>query len=216
MVGVRGIVDRATRSATRRARQRRRLHPPRDPRPSPRAARRVRAFLIAAATERLRVGTFVFNNDLRHPAVLAQELATLDVLSGGRVIVGIGAGWNRREYDAIGLPFDVVGIRADRLAESMVVLKALFGDGPATHHGTHYTIDGLDGQPKPVQRPHPPFLIGGTREDVVRLAARERPDRRARPAPGPRLIPRCVPSQDGPPRSAGSGTRPATLFRGWS
>ena len=129
--------------------------------------------IIAAATERLRIGTFVLNNDLRHPAVLAQDLASLDVLSGGRMIVGIGAGWNRPEYDAIGLPFEEVGIRADRLAELMVVLKALFGDGPATHHGTHYTINGLDGQPKPVQRPHPPFLIGGGGRRTLTLAARE-------------------------------------------
>ena len=73
---------------------------------------------IAAATDRLRVGTFVFNNDLRHPAVLAQELASLDVLSGGRVEIGIGAGWNRPEYDAIGLTFDPIGTRASIASRS--------------------------------------------------------------------------------------------------
>jgi probable F420-dependent oxidoreductase len=128
---------------------------------------------IAAATERLRVGTFVFNNDLRHPAVLAQDLATIDVLSGGRLIVGIGAGWNRPEYDALGLAFDPVPVRVDRLTEAMSVLKGFFGDGPFTQEGEHYRITGLDGQPKPVQRPHPPFLIGGGGRRLLTLAARE-------------------------------------------
>jgi probable F420-dependent oxidoreductase len=128
---------------------------------------------IAAATDRLRIGTFVLNNDLRHPAVLAQELATLDVLSGGRVIVGIGAGWNRPEFEAIGRPFDEVGVRAARLEESIHVLKGLFADDPLTHEGTSYTILALDGQPKPVQRPHPPFLIGGGGRRTLALAGRE-------------------------------------------
>ena len=128
---------------------------------------------MAAATERLRVGTFVFNNDLRHPAVLAQDLATIDVLSGGRLIIGIGAGWNRPEYDAIGLAFDPVPVRVDRLTEAVSVLKGLMGDGAFTHEGTHYRIAGLDGQPKPVQRPHPPFLIGGGGRRLLTLAARE-------------------------------------------
>jgi probable F420-dependent oxidoreductase len=128
---------------------------------------------IAAATERLRVGTFVLNNDLRHPAVLAQELATIDVLSGGRLIVGLGAGWNRPEYDAIGMTFDDVATRAGRLEESIAVLKGLFADGPLTHQGAAYTITALDGQPKPVQRPHPPFLIGGGGRRTLTLAGRE-------------------------------------------
>ncbi len=129
--------------------------------------------VIAAATERLRIGTFVLNNDLRHPAVLAQDLATLDVLSGGRLIVGIGAGWNRPEYDAIGLPFEAVGVRAQRLEESVAVLKGLFADEPLTFEGSHYRITALDGQPKPVQRPHPPFLIGGGGRRTLTLAGRE-------------------------------------------
>jgi probable F420-dependent oxidoreductase len=128
---------------------------------------------IAAATERLRVGTFVFNNDLRHPAVLAQDLATIDLLSGGRLIVGIGAGWNRPEYDAIGLPFDPVGTRVERLTESIAILKGLFGEGPFTFEGTHHTVREMDGQPKPASRPHPPFLIGGGGRRVLTLAARE-------------------------------------------
>ncbi|HET7026271.1 MAG TPA: LLM class flavin-dependent oxidoreductase, partial [Candidatus Limnocylindrales bacterium] len=83
---------------------------------------------IAAATERLRIGTFVLNNDLRHPAVLAQDLATLDVLSGGRLDVAIGAGWNAPEYQAIGIAFDPTRTRQARLAEGIEVLKGCFGD----------------------------------------------------------------------------------------
>ncbi len=115
----------------------------------------------ATATERLRIGTFVFNNDLRHPAVLAQDLASHDVLSGGRLEIGIGAGWNEPEYRAIGLPFDPVGTRVARLAESIAVLKGSFGPGSFSFVGKHYTITDFDGRPKPIQRPHPPFFVGG-------------------------------------------------------
>ena len=129
---------------------------------------------IAAATETLRVGTFVFNNDLRHPAVLAQDLASLDVLSDGRLEIGIGAGWNRPEYEAIGLPFEPVGIRVGRLVESVAVLKGLFG-GRAVHLQRASTTRSrtMDGRPKPVQRPHPPFLIGGGGRRLLELAGRE-------------------------------------------
>src|SRR6476659_7527074 len=129
--------------------------------------------VIAAATTTLRVSAFVFNNDLRHPAVLAQDLATVDVLSGGRVEVAIGAGWNKPEYDSIGLPFDPVGVRVARLTEAVTILKGAFADGPFDFHGEHYTITALDGQPKPVQRPHPPFFIGGGGQRVLTLAGRE-------------------------------------------
>ena len=128
---------------------------------------------IAAATDRLRIGAFVYNNDLRHPAVLAQDLATLDVLSAGRLIVAIGAGWNTPEYTAIGLPFDPAPVRQARLAEAIAVLKGSFGEGPFDLAGQHYTITAHDGQPKPVQRPHPPFMIGGGGRRTLELAARE-------------------------------------------
>jgi probable F420-dependent oxidoreductase len=128
---------------------------------------------VAVATERLRLCPLVFNNDLRHPAVLAQELATLDLLSDGRLVVGIGAGWNEPEYRSIGLPFDPPAVRISRMLEAVAILRGLFGDGPTSFEGRFYTIAELDGQPKPVQRPHPPFLIGGTRERLLRIAARE-------------------------------------------
>ena len=148
---------------------------------------------IAAATDRLRIAAFVHNNDLRHPAVLAQDLASLDVLSGGRLDVAIGAGWNKPEYDAIGLAFDATPVRQARLEEAIAVLKGCFGDGPFSFAGEHYTIADLDGQPKPVQRPHPPFLIGGGGRRTLALAGRE--------ADIVGLAPRILPGQRSDPGS---------------
>jgi probable F420-dependent oxidoreductase len=128
---------------------------------------------VAMVTERVGLCPLVLNNDLRHPALLAQELASLDVLSGGRMVVGIGAGWNEPEYAATGLQFDRPGVRIERMVESIAILRGLFGDGPFSFSGRHYTITRMDGGPKPVQKPHPPFLVGGTRERVLRMAARE-------------------------------------------
>lgn len=128
---------------------------------------------VAALTERIRISAFVHNNDLRHPAVLAQELATLDALSEGRLDVAVGAGWNESEYAAIGLPFDPIRVRQARLAEAVTVLKGCFGAGPFSFAGQHYTITDYDAQPKPVQQPHPPFFIGGGGRATLELAARE-------------------------------------------
>ena len=110
--------------------------------------------------------------------MLAQELATLDVLSDGRLDVAIGAGWNEPEYGAIGLPFDPVRVRQARLAEAITVLKGCFGDGPFSFAGEHYTITDYDAYPKPVQQPHPPFFIGGGGRTTLELAAREARHRR--------------------------------------
>jgi len=148
---------------------------------------------IAAATERLRIGAFVHNNDLRHPAVLAQDLASLDVLSGGRLDVAVGAGWNKPEYDAIGLPFDPAPIRQARLEEAIAVLKGCFGDGPFSFSGASYRLADHDGYPKPVQRPHPPFLIGGGGRRTLALAGRE--------ADIVGLAPRILPGQGVDPAS---------------
>jgi probable F420-dependent oxidoreductase len=128
---------------------------------------------VAMATERLRLCPLVFNNDLRHPAILAQDLATIDILSEGRLVVGIGAGWNEPEYDAIGLAFDPPPVRIARMLEAVAILKGLFSDRPVTFDGRFYGITRMDGQPKPVQRPHPPFLIGGTRRRLLQIAAHE-------------------------------------------
>src|ERR1700683_3554147 len=86
--------------------------------------------MVAAVSERLRVGTFVLNVCLRHPAVLAHDLATLDVLYGGRLEVGLGAGWNKPEHDAIGIPFEAAGVRIKRLTEAIAILKGCFAEGP--------------------------------------------------------------------------------------
>src|SRR5256884_7925169 len=98
--------------------------------------------VAAAVTSTLRLGTFVFNNALRHPAVLAQELATLDRLSDGRLEIGIGAGWNKPEYEGAGIPYDPGTTRIDRLAESMTIMKGLFGDGPIDFEGRFYRVKG--------------------------------------------------------------------------
>jgi probable F420-dependent oxidoreductase len=128
---------------------------------------------VAAATSTVRVAAFVLNNDLRHPAVLAQDLASIDVLSGGRLDVAIGAAWNKPEYDAIGVPFDATPVRQARLAEAVTVLKGLFSGAPFSFAGEHYTITDYRAEPVPVQRPHPPFFIGGGGRRTLALAGRE-------------------------------------------
>ncbi|HEU4842174.1 MAG TPA: TIGR03621 family F420-dependent LLM class oxidoreductase [Ilumatobacteraceae bacterium] len=129
--------------------------------------------VAAAATTTLRIGALVFDNDYKHPAVLAKELATQDVLSGGRVEIGLGAGWMETDYRATGIAFDPPGVRIDRFVEGIAVIKGAMADGPFSFHGRHYTITDYDAAPKPVQRPHPPLLIGGGGRRVLSIAARE-------------------------------------------
>jgi probable F420-dependent oxidoreductase len=132
------------------------------------------AALMAAAdaTTTLRLGAMVFCNDYRHPVVLAKEAATLDVLSGGRFELGLGAGWMIADYRRAGIPLDPAGVRIERLEEAIEVIKGLFADAPLSYQGKYYQVDGLAGTPKPVQRPHPPLLIGGGGPRILRLAAR--------------------------------------------
>jgi probable F420-dependent oxidoreductase len=129
--------------------------------------------VVAEATRTLRLGTLVIDNDYRHPAVLAKEAASLDVLSSGRFELGLGAGWARDEYEQTGIAFDPAGVRIDRLCESLQVIKALFSAQPASFAGNHYQVNGLDSFPKPVQRPHPPILIGAGGRRMLSIAARE-------------------------------------------
>jgi probable F420-dependent oxidoreductase len=126
----------------------------------------------ADATSELRVGCLVFDNDFKHPVVLAKELATVDVLSDGRVEIGLGAGWMNTDYEQSGIPKDRAGVRIDRMEEAITVLKGLFAEEPCTFEGAHYTITGLDGMPKPLQRPHPPLLVGGGGRRMLSIAAR--------------------------------------------
>lgn len=127
----------------------------------------------AEATTDLRVGSLVFDNDYRHPVVLAKEVATLDVFSEGRVEFGIGAGWMTVDYEQSGIGLDPPGVRISRLTESLAIMKDLWSKGEATYHGEHYRVTGAVGTPAPVQRPHPKVLIGGGGPRVLGLAARE-------------------------------------------
>jgi probable F420-dependent oxidoreductase len=134
----------------------------------------VPALMCAAdATSTLRVGALVWDNDYKHPVVLAKELATMDVLSDGRLEIGIGAGWMIADYERAGMPYDRAGVRIDRFVEGLAVINGLMGPDPFSYTGQHYTITEMNGTPKPVQRPRPPILIGGGGKRVLGIAARE-------------------------------------------
>ncbi len=128
---------------------------------------------VLDATTTLRAGALVFDNDYKHPAILAKELATMDVLSDGRVEIGLGAGWMTSDYEQLGLAHDAAGIRIDRFVEGLAVIRGAMGPGPFSFSGEHYVVTGYDGLPKPVQRPCPPILIGGGGRRVLGIAARE-------------------------------------------
>lgn len=127
----------------------------------------------ALSTSTLRVQTGVLGNDYRHPVLVHRMAATLDAVSGGRFILGLGAGWLTSDYEAAGIPFDTPGVRIARLEEAIAVIKGLFGDSPFSFAGEHYTITDLTGAPAPVQQPHPPLFLGGGSPRVLRLAGRE-------------------------------------------
>jgi probable F420-dependent oxidoreductase len=127
---------------------------------------------VAAATSTLRVGTLVLGNDYRHPVVVANDAATVDLLSNGRLELGVGAGWMTADYERGGWPLEPPGVRIARLEESLTVIKGLMADGPFTFRGRYYDVTDLDGEPKPVQRPHPPLVIGGGGPKILALAAR--------------------------------------------
>ena len=126
----------------------------------------------AAATSTLRVGALVFDNDYKHPVVLAKELATMDVLSEGRLEIGIGAGWMVSDYDQSGMRYDSPGVRIDRFEEGLHIIKRAMQPGPFSFAGKHYSITDYEGFPKPVQAA-PPVLIGGGGKRVLGIAARE-------------------------------------------
>ena len=133
----------------------------------------VPALMAAAdATTDLRVGALVFDNDFKHPLVLAKEAATIDVLSGGRFELGLGAGWMTTDYEQSGMPYDAPAVRVDRFEEAVTVMKGLFGDGEFSYDGRHYRITAHDARPKPVQQPMP-ILIGGGARRILGIAGRE-------------------------------------------
>jgi probable F420-dependent oxidoreductase len=127
----------------------------------------------AEATTRLRVGTNVLNNDLRHPVLVAREAATIDRLTDGRLQLGLGAGHMKSEYDEAGLPYDAGATRVERLAEAVAIIKGLLRGGAVTVAGRHYRVAGHTLHPRPVQHPHPPLLIGGNGRRLLALAAKE-------------------------------------------
>ncbi len=127
----------------------------------------------ATATTTLRVGSLVFDNDYRHPVVLAKEVATLDLLSDGRFDLGLGAGWMASDYEHAGIAFDSPGVRIERMEEGLAIIKGLLAGGPFSFAGKHYRITSLEGNPSSVQKPHPPILLGGGGRRMLRLAARE-------------------------------------------
>lgn len=126
----------------------------------------------AIVTERLRVGSFVFANDFRHPLILAREAATLDLLSGGRLDFGMGAGWLTSDYRQLGLAYDAPKVRIDRLVESLSILDRLFAGETVDHDGPHYQLRGARLSPLPVQRPRPRLMIGGGGPRMLKIAAR--------------------------------------------
>ncbi len=128
---------------------------------------------MAAIDSSLWLTSTVFGNDYRHPAILASEAATIDIISNGRLELGIGTGYLASDYEQTGIAFDQAGTRVDRLIESIQILKALFSDQTLTFSGEYYTIRELSIMPKPVQRPHPRLLIGGGGKRMLSLAARE-------------------------------------------
>lgn len=129
--------------------------------------------VAAEATTTLKVGPLVIGNDYRHPVVLAKEVATLDLLSGGRVEFGLGAGWMTTDYVAAGISQEAPGVRISRMAESLAIMKELWSTGTCTFAGEHYTITGAHCAPQPAQQPHPKIIIGGGGQRVLGIAGRE-------------------------------------------
>jgi probable F420-dependent oxidoreductase len=129
--------------------------------------------IAAEATTTLRVGSYVFSNDYRHPVILTREAASLDLLSSGRFELGLGAGVSGQEFQQMGIPFASAGTRVERLEESIKLIKQLFTQETVNFSGKHYTVSNLKGQIPPAQTPHPPILVAGAGERMLKLAARE-------------------------------------------
>ncbi len=122
---------------------------------------------LAARTDKIRLGVLVLCNSFRNPALLAKSLTTIDHISGGRLEVGLGAGWAEREYDAYGYEFPPMGTRLKQLEESVQIVKAMFSEPRASFNGRYYRIAEATNIPQPLQKPHPPITIGGSGEKVM-------------------------------------------------
>jgi F420-dependent oxidoreductase-like protein len=130
----------------------------------------------AAITERIRIGTLVLCNSYRNPALLAKMSASLDQVSNGRFVLGLGAGWMDEEYRAYGYPFPSTRVRIEQLEEALAVIKRLFVDSRATFQGKYYSVDDAANNPKPIQKPYPPILIGGAGEKYLLRVVAEHAD----------------------------------------
>jgi alkanesulfonate monooxygenase SsuD/methylene tetrahydromethanopterin reductase-like flavin-dependent oxidoreductase (luciferase family) len=126
---------------------------------------------LALKTSRIRLGVLVYGNTHRHPAVFAKEMTTVDHVSGGRVIVGIGTGWNEREHAAFAIPFPPAGERVEMLEESIQAMRSLFTERRTTFHGAYYRFDDAPFAPKPLQA-HVPIMVGGERPRMLKLIAK--------------------------------------------
>ena len=155
----------------------------------------------AVVTEGLRVGSFVFANDFRHPLILAREAATLDVLSKGRLDLGMGAGWLTTDYRKLGMAYDPPKVRIDRLVESLGVMDRLFAGERVDHEGVHYRLRGARLSPLPVQRPRPRLMIGGGGPRMLRIAARQAEIVGLLPQFDPRGRPRVIQATEGATRA---------------
>ncbi len=129
--------------------------------------------VAASVTTTLRVGSYVFCNGYRHPVLLAREAATLDLLSNGRLELGIGAGVSSSEFEQMGMPTDSAGVRVSNLAETLQLMKQLFTQETVNFDGKYYKVTGVKGNIKLVQRPHMPILVAGAGQRMLKLAARE-------------------------------------------
>jgi probable F420-dependent oxidoreductase len=127
----------------------------------------------AGSTTKLRVGSYVFANDFRHPVILAREAVTLDLLSNGRFELGLGSGVGPSDFQQMGLPFVDAGTRVGHLAEAVQIVKHLFTEETVNFTGKYYTLADMKGYPRPAQKPHPPLLIAAAGERMLKLAARE-------------------------------------------
>jgi probable F420-dependent oxidoreductase len=127
---------------------------------------------LATATESIRVGTMVLANDWRNPLLVAREAATLDWLSNGRLELGIGAGWLTTDYEKLGIPYDRPGVRVERMAEALTVIRDLLSGERVTHVGRYYRLTNASCYPRPVQKPHPPLVVGGGSRRLLTLAGK--------------------------------------------
>lgn len=128
---------------------------------------------LSSITENIRLGTMVLCNSYRHPPLVAKMAATLDIISGGRLELGMGAGWYESEYNAYGVPFPETSIRIEQLKEAIQIIKKMWTEDSATHAGKYYSVRDVVLDPKPVQKPHPRVWIGGAGEKIMMKAIAE-------------------------------------------